>query len=593
MGEAQENAQANREELTRVLGSSCFARAERISKLLRFVVERHLEGRDSELKESLIGVEVYGRNPGYDPKADSTVRTEAVRLRARLDKYYSTDGRHDPVVIMLPKGGYVPEFHFAAPQGAEARQKAATWPWIGAALAAVTIAILVWFRFGAQNSPIQIAVLPLINLSQDAANEYFADGLTAEIIRNLSIIDGLAVRSQTSSFAFKGKPRNVREVGSQLEADYIVEGSVLRSGQQLRINAQLIRIRDDLPLWSASYDRGLSNVVAVQDEISRGIVNSLRLKLGRGQRRYDTNTEAYELYLRARALGAQVFMGDDEVIRLFELSVARDPSLAPAQAGLAVAYAWGSIGGRNQKEKLANLRPTAEKAIQLDPLLPEAHSALGVAYARNGQWDLAERSFRRAIEIDPNSSVAHGQFSRFFFWPLGRMDEAVLEARKAVRNDPLSSRAHIQLGDVLLSVGRYDEAALECGKPVASIEFTNDCLARARIGQGRTDEAIAMLARTDNWGYLAYAYGKAGRRDEVERLATEGPLAHPSNRGHFQYALLYAGLGNKDRTLKELDQWTGVGPARMGFTLNSPEFAFLRGDPRVKALRAMVGLPAQ
>src|SRR5262249_17362796 len=135
----------------------------------------------------------------------------------------------------------------------------------------------------------------------DTANEYFADGLTGEIIRNLSIIDGLAVRSQTSSFAFKGKPRNVREAGNQLAADYILEGSVLREGQRLRINAQRVRVRDDFALWSDKYDREFADIFAIQDEIARGIVNSLRLKLGHGQRRYETSPEAYDLYLRARA----------------------------------------------------------------------------------------------------------------------------------------------------------------------------------------------------------------------------------------------------------------------------------------------------
>ena len=154
--------------------------------------------------------------------------------------------------------------------------------WLAAALAGVavvTTAIGGWWVLHA-NEPISIAVLPLTNLSQDPANDYFADGLTDEIIRNLSIIDGLAVRSQTSSFALKGKPRNVREAGKQLGAEYILEGSVLRAGQQLRINAQLVRVRDDFPLWSGRFDRELTDVFAIQDEISRGIVNSLRLKLG-------------------------------------------------------------------------------------------------------------------------------------------------------------------------------------------------------------------------------------------------------------------------------------------------------------------------
>ncbi|HLJ45794.1 MAG TPA: tetratricopeptide repeat protein [Bryobacteraceae bacterium] len=566
MATVQELGQSIREELERVLVSGCFARAERISKLLRFLIERHLDGRDGELKESVIGVEVYGRRPGYDSKLDSTVRTEAVRLRTRLDKYYSTEGRHDPMVIMLPKGGYVPVFHLVEPSEADRGLKPAAQLWIGTMLAAgalaIALVIIGWTRFGPHNSPIQIAVLPLVNVSSDPSNEYFADGLTSEIIRNLSIIERLAVRSQTSSFAFKRKPQNLREAARQLEADYIVEGSVLRSGQQLRINAQLIRVRDDFPLWSARYDRDVTDIAAVQDEIARGIVNSLRLKLGRGQRHYDTNTEAYDIYLRARALEVRVFPGNPEVIRLFEDSVARDPSLAPAYAGLAVAYAWSSFTAPNHSdhdEKLDKLRTAATRAIELDPLLAEAHSALGAAYARDAQWELAERSFRRAIEIDPNSSATHDQFSRFFYWPLGRIKEAAREMRAAERSDPLSPRARSELGDLLLSAGRYDEAAAQCEELPADVVFTSDCLGRARIAQGRTDEAIRLLATTENWGYLAYAWGKVGRRDEVERLAAEAHLAHPKTRGHFQYALAYAGLGDRERTIEELEQWTGVG----------------------------------
>ena len=142
----------------------------------------------------------------------------------------------------------------------------------------------------------------LTNLSQDPAEEYLADGITDELIRNLSIIDGMAVRSQTSSFVFKGKTQNVRDAGKQLNVDYILEGNTFRAGQQLRINVQLVRVRDDFPMWSGRYDREVTDIVSIQDEVSRGIVNSLRLKLGRGRRRrrYETSVEAYDLYLRAR-----------------------------------------------------------------------------------------------------------------------------------------------------------------------------------------------------------------------------------------------------------------------------------------------------
>src|SRR5437879_10988583 len=161
----------------------------------------------------------------------------------------------------------------------------------------------------------------------------------------------------------------------------------MRSGQQLRINAQLVRTRDDFPLWSAKYDRELADVFAIQEEISRGIVNTLRLKLGRGRRRYETSTEAYDLYLRARALG-----NSRQSIGPLEEAIAKDPSFAPAYAALAATYAYRSGTDADRPDLLVKMRAAAEKAIQLDPLLAEAHDALGVAYARDGQWEQSEKS---------------------------------------------------------------------------------------------------------------------------------------------------------------------------------------------------------
>src|SRR5262245_18185625 len=335
-------AQAARRQLDKVLGSAGFSRNERLSRFLRFVVERHLEGRNQELKESLIAIEVFGRPPGYDSKQDPIVRTEASRLRARLSEYYSADGKGDSIIIDLPRGGYVPVLRQA---GTEARptpgQPLTRALPIAVAAACVVVALIAlggWYWFY-KNVPIPIAVLPLNNLSEDSTHDYFADGLTGEIIRNLSIIDGLAVRSQTSSLALKGKPQNVREAGKQLEAEYIVEGSVQRTGHQLRITAQLIRVSDDFPLWSGRYDRELTDIFTIEDEISRGIVNSLRLKLGGGRRRYETSAEAYDLYLQARALGIQRGLaGEIQSVAPFEAAIAKDASFAPAYAGLAAAY---------------------------------------------------------------------------------------------------------------------------------------------------------------------------------------------------------------------------------------------------------------
>jgi TolB-like protein len=591
-------AEVVQEHLERILASPGFARNDRLSRFLRFIAQEELNGRGSELKESLIGVEVFGRKPGFDSKQDSSVRSEAARLRARLAEYYDSEGKGDTVVIELPKGGYVPRFRRNAPDLAKAdsgplkRLQSSKKALVAAlALALAGIGFWLWNR---GTGPISIAVLPLTNLSSDPENEYFVDGITDEIIRNFSILDGIAVRSQTSSFAFKGKPHNVHEIGRQLDVDYILEGSVLRAGQQLRINAQLIRVRDDFPLWSGRYDRPLTDVFAIQDELSRSIVNQLRLKLGRGRRRYETSIEAYNYYLRARALEIGGVDGQIASIRPFQQAITKDSSFAPAYAGLAAAYVARSGQGarRPHDEDVAAMQTAAQRAIELDPLLAEAHAALGMTYARVGQWQQAEQRFRRAVELDATNSTTRTDFAMSLLLPLGRVDEAVREMRAAERADPLSPEVHTFFGYALLAADRYDEAASQCEKASASDPVKKECVGRARTQQGKIADAIPLLANsTSNWGYLAYAYGKAGRRAEAEKLMTDAPALYPHTHGHFQYALAFAGLGDKDRTVERLEFMANLGPVRLGRDLTYPEFALVRGDPRIKVLRKKVGLP--
>jgi TolB-like protein len=576
------STEAVRRELERVLASKGFARNERLSRFLRVVVERHLQGRDADLKESVIGIEVFGRQPGFDPRQDSTVRSEAGRLRGRLAEYYAGEGSADAVIIEIPKGGYTPAFR---PSGALEKGQSRSWrPWLGGALAAFAVASAVWWWVQHKNAPVPIAVLPLTNLSQDPANDYFTDGLTDEIIRNLSIIDGLAVRSQTSSFVFKGKPRNVREAGEQLHADYILEGSVLRSGQQLRINVQLVRVRDDFPLWSGRLDQELTDILAIQDEISRGIVNNLRLNLGRGRRRYETSAEAYDLYLRDRSLlrlPGQLPPGARHRLPIpFQDAISKDPAFAPAYAGLAEWYATLASIVDAEPDDLVKMRAAAERAIQLDPLLEEAHDALGVVFARDGRWSQSEASFRRAIELNPNSAVARLHFVRNLLLPLGRIDAAVQQLHAAEKADPLSQWLQFVYGSLLISAGRYKEAAGHCQKSSDVAE----CQGRVLLGEGRIDDAIRSLVSAPNTRYLGYAYGRAGRREEVEKLSAV-------SRGALQQVLIYAGLGDRDGTLTALGRMTELGPVRVGLALTDPELSFLRGDPRVKALRKKAGLP--
>jgi tetratricopeptide (TPR) repeat protein len=272
--------------------------------------------------------------------------------------------------------------------------------------------------------------------------------------------------------------------------------------------------------------------------------------------------------------------------------IIKDPFFAPAYAGLAAAYAASSAQGfrHDHAEELARMRLAAEKAIQLDPLLAEAHDAQGMVYAREGKFAEAETSFKRAIDLDPSDSVAYHDMTIYVLLPLGRIDEALRVMRIAKATDPLSPFVQTVLAKVYLFAHRFDEAARHCEELPADFPPKIDCVAQARLGQGRIDEAIRILAndkmqRDLGYAYLGYAYACAGRRDEAERLAA---AVVPNA---FSQAIIFAGLGDKDRTLEALDRVTQLGAVRIGRALNSPEFDLLRGDPRVKTLRRKAGLP--
>jgi eukaryotic-like serine/threonine-protein kinase len=444
-----------------------------------------------------------------------------------------------------------------------------------------------------------IAVLPLQNLSAEPDSDYFVDGLTDEIIRNLAVIKGLEVRSRTSSFAFKGKPRNLREVGQQLGVNLVVEGSIMRSGSRLRINAQLIQIAGDVPLWAERFDRELEDVFAIQDEISRAIVNKLRLTLGTGQRRYDTDVETYELYLRARAEidRRDIGGGTRRAAERFEQVIARDAAFAPAYAGLASAYAWMSMnpypgqGGATAEDAHAVLRPAAIKALQLDPLLAEAHAAMGWVHAREFEWESAQKSFRRAIELAPGLTQIYTQYSFATLRPLGSLGEAERLLQTALRNDPLSLDALRELGHVQFEQGRYEDA-VRTFQRVHAIDPAflprTGHFARALMWSGRLSEALALLEGAGPGGqqFLAQAYVLAGRRPDAERLAA-------ANRGYpFREAIIHAALGNRDRSFEALERMRVSEPQRLPIVLVQPEMAGLRGDPRFETLRRKLKLPS-
>lgn len=442
-----------------------------------------------------------------------------------------------------------------------------------------------------------IAVLPFKNLSSEPDSDYFTDGLTGEIIRNLSIIEGLDVKSQTSSFFFKDKPQNVHDVGAQLGVGLVLEGSVLRAGEKLRVTAELIRVSDDAALWSGRFERKLEDVFFIQDEISHAIVNELRLKLGSGQRRYNTNLEAYDVYLKANALA--VLHGDrlPESIGLFERVIDKDSDYAPAYAGLSIAYADATVTPNWMLPDLAypKMRAAAEKALQLDPLLPEAHAGMGLVYSRDHSWQEAEAEFRRSIELNPRISRSHEDFALWVLVPVGRVDEALQELRTAQKIDPLSTSVQSALTWVFMGHKRYNELLETCRTIPSDYSDPHVLHMRLQCGrglmqQGKVKEAISIFEELEHGpkgapGFLGYAYAKSGRRGEAEQLASKYP-GRPS-----QIALIYAGLGDRDRAIEYLQKMADQHDPRIHIYLQYPEFDLLQGDPRFSALREKVRRP--
>jgi TolB-like protein/Tfp pilus assembly protein PilF len=452
-----------------------------------------------------------------------------------------------------------------------------------------------------------IAVLPFENLNADPETDYFADGLTDEVIGQLASIDGLHVRSRTSSFTFKGKSRNLRDIGQQLGVNHVVEGSVLRAGTKVRISAKLVTVANDVPLWSEKFDTDLEDILGVLDEIPRAIVNRLRLKLGNRQRRYDTNVAAYDLYLRARALVDQRGGPNlEKAVKLFEQALANDRAFAPAHAGLANAYALLAAPLSSTfpfEHARAKIRQSAERALEIDSLLADAHVAMGWLHAFESDWDNAERAFEQAMKWDPSLTQAYTGYSISTLQPQAKLDEALAILRLALERDPLSLDVEREIGTVQLLMGRYDDAVATLRRVRAQrpdFPFVELFLARALLFAGNVTEALEILERLDGQylggfkapnakrgPWLALPYVMLGRRAEAEALIDE----HSSPPAGL--AVVSAALGDHTRAFDALERLAATMPHHLGRTLLLPELAGLRNDQRFAALRKRLNLPAR
>jgi adenylate cyclase len=452
-----------------------------------------------------------------------------------------------------------------------------------------------------------VAVLPFVNMSSDKENEYFSDGITEDLITALSKVSGLHVAARTSSFAFKGKNEDIEKIGQQLHVGAVLEGSVAKAGNQVRITAQLINVADGYHLWSDSYDRELQDIFAIRSQVAQTVAKALQVTLAAGeQQRLDQkpteDLEAYQLYLKGRH-AASTFADWGTAMRYLQQAIARDPGYALAYNGLAYYYGLVVDYPMSGSEALPRGREAAEKALQLDPSLAEAHVLLGmVHWWYDRDYAATHREFQTALTMQPELASAH-ETNGWYLVGTGHIDEGLAESRRAVELDPLSTETNAVLGMNLYLARRYDEAIKQLRTTISTDPdywYAHLWLGRAYARTGRFSEAIAELrtaqqlegsGNTEIESALGHAYADAGDRSEATKI-----LNHLRERMHGEFisaallANLHIGLGQVDEAFVALAQAETEHSYYVGFWKVDPELDPLRADPRFTALLKKVGL---
>jgi serine/threonine protein kinase len=454
--------------------------------------------------------------------------------------------------------------------------------------ASLLVAAAAGFHYWPRPEAPIIAVLPLKNLTPDRASGDFVDGLTSEIIRELASVRGLSVRSQSSSFAFKDKPRNLREISRLLGANLVIEGSVQRSDNRVRIIAQLVRVSDQTALWSQRFDRESSDILAIQDEISRSIVNQLRLTLGTGPRRYDTDGDTYEHYLRARSLVEHKDPASlKAAIELFQYVITRDPGFAPAYAGMAWARADLVIvdGTQSVDQAYTEIAKAAFKAAELDPMLPEAHAAIAVVHSRNREWPLARQSFERAITLNPSLSWTRVGYAYWTLMQIGQLKEALGQLDLALRSDPLSLDVRRVRALVNLLAGQYTQTIEDCQHVMdrdPKFPFVSVTSAAALWFSGQTDKADTLLTEQPRSAIRAFVLGKQNPAAAITEFANSSdPVVK---------ATLAASMNNVEGVMGVLTQLSATRDPRVASLSLMPQFRAFRTDPRFVEFQRSLGM---
>jgi TolB-like protein/Flp pilus assembly protein TadD len=455
-----------------------------------------------------------------------------------------------------------------------------------------------------------LAVLPLENLSRDPDQEYFADGMTEALINDLSKIGALRVISRTSAMHFKGMRKTLPEIARELNVDGVVEGSIQRSGQRVRITAQLIEARTDTHLWGESYERDLRDVLALQEEVARDIASSVKTKLTPQElaslnSNRQVNPEAHEAYLKGRYFwNKRTEEGLKQGLKYFQKAIDLDPNYALGYAGLADSYViLGENGYLAPRETHPKAKAAVMKALEIDDSLAEAHTSLAeIMEIHDFDWQGAEREFKRAIELNPGYATAH-QWYAFQLSRWGRLEESIAESKRALELDPLSLIINLNLGRMLYHARRYDQALQQLRKTLEidpNFSWTHFQLGLIYEQKGMYEEAIAEQQKSVSssevnsirLGALGRAYAVAGKRNEalkvVEQLKalSKQRYVEPTSIAQVQIA-----LGDKDEAFKWLEKAYQERSIGVPALKTDARFDKIRSDPRFQDLMRRMGLP--
>jgi len=464
----------------------------------------------------------------------------------------------------------------------------------------------------ARPSRVMLAVLPFQNLTGDPEQEYFADGLTEEMITQLGRLrpDQLGVIARTSVMGYKHGDERLDQIGRELAVQYVLEGSFRRAGDRLRITAQLIQVKDQSHLWAQDYDRKPQDILAVQDDVSIAVAQEIQLRLTPHQqtaltRNRTVDPDAYEAYLKGRYFwNMRTEDGFKKAIDYFDQAIAKDPNYAQSYAGLADAYVLlGGYAFVSQKDAMPKAKAAAQKALAIDGQLAEAYTSLGLI---SEQWDWnfteAERDYKRAIELNPNYSVAHHWYGDGYLPLVGRTDEAIVELRKAHELDPLSPVIATDLAKQLCGAHKYDEGLALFQKTLdADPDFVlaHQYLAQAYEQMGRYPDAVAEIKKIKSWedlpeeqGLLGHVYAMQGKRKEALEIA-DWLLTHSAQRyvDPKYLARVYAVLGEKDLAMVWLEKLCEQHSSGVLALRHDSAYDSLRSDPRFQDLIRRVGLP--